>query len=132
MKDSIFAKMVSGEIPCHKVYEDEKTLAFLDIYPKLEGHVLIIPKVNPTEFVWDLDEDTYQSVMETSKKVALRLREVFGVKYVHQTIIGTDVPYAHVHIMPFSSPEELHIKQDMSLEPDHEQLAKLAEQLWFQ
>lgn len=132
MKDSIFAKMVSGEIPCHKVYEDEKTLAFLDIYPKLEGHVLIIPKVNPTEFVWDLDDNTYQAVMETSKKVALRLREVFGVKYVHQIIIGVHEPYAHVQVMPFDNPAQLQQEQDFNAKPDHEQLAKLAEQLWFQ
>lgn len=132
MKDSIFAKIVSGEIPCHKVYEDEKTLAFLDIYPKLEGHVLVIPKVKPTEFVWDLDDDTYQAVMETSKKVALRLRTVFGAKYVHQRIIGTDVPYAHVHIMPFNEPSELNQKQDFESEPDHEAIAKLAERLRFE
>lgn len=131
MKDSIFAKMVSGEIPCHKVYEDEKTLAFLDIYPKLEGHVLVIPKVHPTEFVWDLDDDTYHAVMATSKKVALRLRSVFGSKYVHQTIIGTDVPYAHVQIMPFNDPLELRQRQNHDAEPDHDALAKLADRLFF-
>ena len=131
MKDSIFAKMVSGEIPCHKVYEDEKTLAFLDIYPKLEGHVLVIPKVSPAEFVWDLDDDTYRAVMATSKKVALRLRSMFGSKYVHQTIVGTDVPYAHVQLIPFDHSDELHKKQTTSAEPDHKALAELAERIFF-
>lgn len=131
MKDSIFAKMVSGEIPCHKVYEDEKTLAFLDIYPKLEGHVLVIPKVSPAEFVWDLDDDTYRAVMATSKKVALRLRSVFGSKYVHQTIIGVHEPYSHVQLMPFNTTDELLKEQADSAEPDHKALAELAERIFF-
>ncbi len=133
MEDSIFTKIIKGEIPCHKIYEDEKTLAFLDIYPKNEGHTLVIPKVHPAEFVWDLDDDTYQSVMATAKKVALRLREVLPYQYVHQAVVGTDVPYAHVHLIPFATTSDLHgsAAADMSGEPDHGAFAALAEKLRF-
>lgn len=131
MEDTVFHKIVRGEIPCHKVYEDELTLAFMDAYPKNSGHVLVIPKVRPTEFVWDLDDDVYQAVMVTARKVALRLREVMPDPYVHQAVVGTDVPYAHVHIVPFTTTSDLHGSRDSSLEPDHAGLALMAEKIRF-
>lgn len=131
MENSIFAKIVSGEIPCHKVYEDDMTLAFLDVYPKNEGHVLVIPKVRPTEFIWDLDDDVYQAVMATVKKVGLRLREVMPHPYVHQAVVGTDVPYTHVHLVPFTTTKDLHTRQDMSRQPDNEALSAMAEKIRF-
>ena len=131
MQDSIFTKIVRGEITAHKIYEDEKTLAFLDIYPKNEGHTLIIPKVHPTEFVWDLDDDTYQALMNTARKVALRLREVLPYAYVHEAVVGTDVPYAHVHLIPFNETSQLHNPQRTDIEPDHAAFAALAKKLAF-
>jgi histidine triad (HIT) family protein len=128
MKDSIFAKIVKGEIPCHKIYEDDKVLAFLDVYPAQPGHTLVLPK-NGAEFVWDLADDDYDAVMSTSKKIALRLREVLGVKFVGQQVVGVDVPYAHVHLIPFNTVVEYKSPQDMSGEPDHEALAAMAEKL---
>ena len=126
---SLFTKIINGEIPSHKIYEDDKTFVFLDIYPVLEGHVLVIPKTQ-VEFVWDLDDEDYRALMATAKKVALRLREVTGAKYVHERVIGTDVPHAHVHLMPFNESSEL--KNDPSVdEPDHAALAALAEKLRF-
>lgn len=131
MEDSVFTKIIKGEIPSHKVYEDETTLAFLDIHPINEGHVLVIPK-KQVEFVWDLDDETYQAVMATSKKVALHLREVLKVPYISERIVGTDVPHAHVQIIPFVDPKELAREPDMNEEPDHEALAALAERLTLQ
>lgn len=131
MQNSVFAKIVSGEIPCHKVYEDDMTLAFMDVYPKNDGHVLVIPKVRPTEFIWDLDDDVYQAVMATAKKIALRLREVMPDPYVHQAVVGTDVPYTHVHLIPFTTTKDLHGRQDFDADPDHETLAKLAGKIRF-
>lgn len=131
MEDSIFTKIVNGEIPCHKIYEDEKTLAFLDIYPKNEGHTLVIPKVAPAEFVWDLNDDTYRALMDTTRKVALRLREVLPYKYVHEAIVGTDIPYAHTHLVPFDTTAQLHQPQRTDQEPNHSALAALAEKLRF-
>lgn len=130
MQDSIFAKIVAGEIPAHKVYEDDKTLAFLDVYPKNEGHVLVIPKVNPAEFIWQLDDDTYHAVMSTVKKVALRQLEVMPFEHIHQAVVGIDVPYAHVHVIPFNTTTDLAAEQPTD-EPDHELLASIAEKLRF-
>jgi|SRR3990167_4497338 len=127
---SIFAKIIRGEIPCHKVYEDDKTLAFLDIHPVQPGHTLVIPK-EQIEFVWDLPDDLYQSVMNTTKKVALRLREVSGKRYVSERIVGVDVPHAHVQLIPFNAVAELRAQQDMSSEPDHHALVEMAKKLAF-
>ncbi len=126
--DSIFNKIIKGEVPCHKVYEDDKTLAFLDIHPLLPGHTLVIPKLG-VEFVWDLPDEDYKAVMETARKVARRLREVTGLPYVHLSIVGTDVPHAHVHVVPFERSDDIHKEQDMNSEPDHAQLAELASRL---
>jgi histidine triad (HIT) family protein len=128
MSGSIFTKIIKGEIPSHKVYEDDKTLAFLDIHPLQPGHTLVIPKTE-VEFVWDLSDADYQAVMASVKKVALRLREVLGKKYVSERIVGVDVPHAHVQLIPFNDVGELKVEQDMTSEPDHSALAKLAEKL---
>lgn len=130
MQESIFTKIVNGEIPAHKVYEDELTLAFLDIHPVQPGHVLVIPK-QQIEFVWDLPDDLYQAVMATTKKVALRMRQVLPAPYVHERIVGIDVPHAHVQLIPFATTAQLRVQQDMSAEPDHEALAAMAEKLKF-
>ena len=130
MNDSIFTKIVNGEIPCHKIYEDELTLAFLDIHPLRPGHTLVIPK-QQIEFVWDLPDELYQAVMMTTKKVALRLRDVLPEKYIHERIVGIDVPHAHVQLIPFNHSIELTKQQDMTSEPDHQALSAMARQLSF-
>jgi histidine triad (HIT) family protein len=129
MQDSLFTKIINGEIPSHKVYEDEKTLAFLSIYPSVTGHTLVIPKVQ-VESLWDLDSDDYSAVMETTQKVALRLREVLSVERIGEKVIGLDVPHAHVHLIPFNSAEEYYAKETTD-EPNHDELAILAARLKF-
>lgn len=130
MEPSIFTKIINGEIPCHKVYEDDKTFAFLDIHPITEGHTLVIPK-KQVEFVWDLTEDDYHTLMVTVKKVALRLREVLPDHYIGERVVGVDVPHAHVHLLPFTKVSDLQTKQRFDEEPDHDSLAKLAAKLAF-
>ena len=130
MNDSIFTKIVNGEIPCHKIYEDELTLAFLDIHPLRPGHTLVIPK-QQIEYVWDLPDELYQAVMMTTKKVALRLRDVLPEKYIHERIVGIDVPHAHVQLIPFNHSIELTKQQDMTSEPDHQALSEMARKLSF-
>ncbi len=130
MNDSIFTKIIKGEIPSHKVYEDEQTLAFMDIHPVQPGHVLVIPK-KQVEFVWDLDEADYLALMRTVQKVARRIREVLPAPYVGQQIVGIDVPHAHVHLIPFHTVAEFRNSPDMSAEPDHAALADIAAQLAF-
>lgn len=129
MQDSLFTKIINGEIPSHKLYEDDHTYAFLDIHPLVPGHTLVIPK-KQVEFVWDLDDETYQQVMATTKKVARHLRQTLEVPYVGVQIVGVDVPHAHVQLIPFTNAAtEYHGHQDMTAEPDHAALAALAERL---
>jgi len=130
MQPSIFTKLVHGEIPSHKVYEDERTLAFLDIYAVIPGHTLVIPK-KQVEFVWDLDDADYDALRDTAKKVALRLRDILDTRYVGEKIIGVDVPHAHIHLIPFDDPADLHRANQQNAEPDHEALAAMAERLYF-
>jgi len=130
MTDSIFTKIIKGEIPCHKIYEDELTFAFLDIHPKTAGHTLIVPK-QQVEFLWELDDTTYQAVMATAQKVANRLKDVLGQPYVGEMVFGIDVPHAHVHVFPFATSEEFGHRPDMTAEPDHAALAEIAQQLAF-
>lgn len=130
MQESIFTKIIKGEIPSHKVYEDEHTFAFLDIHPVQPGHTLVIPK-KQVEFVWDLDDETYQNLMASVKKIALRLREALGVPYVGEQVVGTDVPHVHIHLIPFSTADEFRHRPDMQAEPNHETLAKIAQKVAF-
>lgn len=129
MQDSIFTKIIKGELPSHKVYEDEKTLAFLNIYPSVEGHTLVVPKVQVAS-LWDLSDEDYHAVMSTTKKVAKRLQEVLGTTYVGEKVIGLDIPHAHVHIVPFNTPKEYYAPETTD-EPDHAALAALAAELAF-
>jgi histidine triad (HIT) family protein len=128
MADSIFTKIIRGEIPCHKIYEDGKTLAFLDIHPSQPGHTLVIPKAQ-VDHVWDLTEEDYQALMATTKKVALHLRKKLPVRRVGVHVVGLDVPHAHIHLIPFNTTEEYRHVPDMDAEPDHAALAELAQKL---
>ena len=95
---SVFSKIVAGEIPCYKIYEDDKTLAFLDIAPETPGHTLVIPKVE-VDKVYELSDEDYQALWNTVRKVAKRMEEVLGARTLMK-VIGTDVPHAHVHLLP--------------------------------
>lgn len=129
---SIFTKIINGDIPSHKIYEDDRTYAFLDIHPTMDGHVLVVPK-NQVEFVWDLDDDDYAALMNTVKKVGVRVREVIGTKYVGQMVVGTDVPHAHVHILPFNQTSEMkRTLEGSTAEPNHAKLSEIAEMLRFE
>jgi histidine triad (HIT) family protein len=129
MSETIFNKIIDGTIPCHKVYEDDKTLAFLDINPVQPGHTLVIPK-SSAEFVWDLSPEDYSALMTTVQKVAQKIKSSLNVPYVGEKIVGVDVPYAHVHLIPFSTVDEYNQAQ-LNAEPDHEALAAMAKTLAF-
>jgi len=127
---SLFTKIINGEIPSHKIYEDDRTFAFLDIHPVQPGHVLIVPK-SQVEFLWDLPDEDYRAVMATAKKLAAHIRGTLGVPYVGVQVIGVDVPHAHVHLIPFREAVEFHNHPDMNAEPDHGALTRMAEELRF-
>ena len=96
---SIFTKIIQGEIPCYKIYEDDKTLAFLDIHPESKGHTLVIPKTE-VDKIYDLPDEDYDALMRTVKKLSKHMEEQLGTRTLLK-VIGTDVPHAHVHLIPY-------------------------------
>ena len=98
MEPSVFTKIINGEIPCYKIYEDDKTFAFLDIHPETKGHTLVIPK-HQVDKIYDLDDDDYTALMHTVKKLSKHMEEQLGTRILWK-VVGTDVPHAHVHLMP--------------------------------
>jgi len=128
MEPSIFTRIINGEIPCHKIYEDDKTIAFLDIHPAQPGHTLVVPKVQVDHFD-DLEDEDYQAVWATVKRIAKAQKKAFGRKRVGIHVVGLDVPHAHVHVVPFDTLAEYTTLPDPNLEPDQTKLAATAEQL---
>ena len=131
MQDSIFTKIIKGEIPCHKVYEDDKTLAFLDIHPIQPGMTLVVPKLQIENFA-DLPAEDYAALWQTVKKVAQHLQQAFpDKKRIGVQVEGLDVPHVHVKLIPINTGEEFRKAPDMSVEPDHTGLAEMAQKLAF-
>lgn len=130
MQDSIFTKIIKGEIPSHKIYEDDKNIAFLDLHPKQPGHVLVVSK-KQVDHIWDLPEEDYQALMSAVKKVGQRVREVLKPKRVGIQVEGLGVPHAHVHVFPFNSTPGFFSDPDLTAEPDHDVLDEMAKKLAF-
>jgi len=127
-KPSIFTQIINGEIPCHKVYEDEDFIVFLDIHPLHEGHTLLVPK-QQIDHIWDLPDDIYENLMKLSRQFANFLQIEIKSKRVGMVVEGFGVPHAHVHLIPIDSPDDLKQQQDMTKEPDHENLGKIAKRI---
>ena len=96
---SIFSKIIAGEIPSYKIYEDDKVLAFLDINPEVKGHTLVVPKVE-VDKIYDLSEEDWVALWAAVKKISAHMEEITGRRTLYK-VIGTDVPHAHVHLMPY-------------------------------
>lgn len=124
--DCLFCKIVAGEIPCHKVWEDGQHLAFLDIGPIREGHTLVIPKSHASE-LFELDDISYQSLLAASKTVAKRLKDVFQVPRIGVAVEGFAVDHVHIHLVPLTAGNQLN--PELAKPADHTELAKLAERL---
>jgi histidine triad (HIT) family protein len=122
---SLFSSIVAGEIPCHKVWEDERHLAFLDINPWTEGHTLVIPKIEH-EYLFSMPEADYLALHEAARKVAALLKERLGCRRVCSCVIGYEVPHVHIHLLPtnemadFAKPGTF----GMKVKPDLAALAK--------
>ena len=127
MAESIFSKIIRGEIPAEKVYEDENNVAFLTIQPIQPGHTLVVPK-KQIDHLWDLPDEDYQSLMEASKKVANRLREVIGKKRVGVKVEGFEVAHAHVHLIPMDTVAEYNSSPS---EASPDELKEIAKKLAF-
>lgn len=122
---SIFSKIIAGEIPCYKIYEDEKTLAFLDIHPETPGHTLVIPKVE-VDKLYELEMEDYLAVMKTVKKLASRMEKILGRRTLMK-VIGTDVPHAHVHLVSLDPDYQYGQVVEMTEEEMKEMQKKLTE-----
>ncbi len=130
-EQSIFTKIINGEIPCHKVYEDDSTIAFLTIDPVRDGHTLVVPKKQVDQYI-DLPDEEYDALWRTVKKVAAKIREVTGRERVGVVIKGVDVPHAHVHLIPFNEGESLREGGGAGNDVNHERLAEIAQSLYIQ
>lgn len=121
---SIFSKIVSGEIPCYKVAEDERHLAFLDIAPVAKGHVLVIPK-KETDYVFDMEDGELATLMAFAKKVAKALIKVCPAPKIGMSVVGLDVPHVHVHLIPIHGGTDMDFgKEKLKLEkPEMEAVA---------
>lgn len=121
---SVFTKIINGEIPCYKIYEDDKTFAFLDINPETKGHTLVVPKVE-VDKIYELSDEDYKALMDTVKKLSIHMEQVLGQRTLWK-VIGTDVPHAHVHLLPFDETWEHGKHVELTPEEFEEIRAKLA------
>lgn len=124
---SIFSRIVAGEIPCYKVYEDENHLAFLDISPLTMGHTLLIPK-RETDYLFDIDTPEYLKLMEVAKQVSAVIKKVCNCNRVGVAVIGLEVPHAHIHLIPINTMDDMNFSRP-KLNPEKEKLAEMAEKL---
>jgi len=121
---TIFTQIINGAIPCHRIYEDEKYLAFLDIRPVKKGHALVIPKTE-IDYVFDLDDAALSELMCVAKKVARKIKAVIPCRKVGVMVAGLEVPHAHIHLIPIDDVHDLNFAH--AHEVDQEELAALAQ-----
>ncbi len=115
---SIFTKIVKGEIPCYKIAEDENYLAFLDINPLQEGHTLVIPK-KEIDYIFDIDDELFAGLWNFAKKVGKAIETVVPCQRMGITVIGLEVPHAHIHLIPLKSMYDMDFKRPkLSFSPE--------------
>ena len=112
---SVFSKIVNGEIPCYKIDEDDKCLAFLDINPNSYGHTLCILK-KEVDYIFDLKHQDYISLMSFSKKIANAIKKSVSCKRIAMSVVGLEVPHVHVHLIPINKIEDLNFSNNLNLE----------------
>jgi histidine triad (HIT) family protein len=110
---SIFSKIVNGEISCYKIAEDDNFLAFLDVNPNAEGHTLCIPK-KEIDKIFDIEEELYIGLMQFSKKVAIALEKSVPCKRIGMSVIGLEVPHAHVHLIPLNEMDDIRFQKKVT------------------
>ncbi len=124
---SIFTKIIRGEIPCYKVAETEDCIAFLDALPLAKGHVLVVPKKEVNNY-FDLDDELFQKVNNLSKKVSHAIKKVISCERIGVSIIGLEVPHAHVHLVPINSISDLDFTKDR-IKLSSEEFKELADEI---
>ena len=124
---SIFTKIISGELPCHKLAEDDNYLAFLDISPLTPGHALVIPK-KEVDYIFDMDQPLLEGIMPFAGKVAKAIEKVVPCKRIGVTVIGLEVPHAHIHLIPMNKVSDMNFAKP-KMEISSEELADLAQKI---
>ncbi len=125
---SIFTKIVNGEIPCYRVAENEKFLAFLDITPVAKGHVLVIPK-QEIDYIFDIEDALLAEMIIFSKEVAIKMKKILPCKKIGVTVIGLEVPHAHIHLVPMDKLDDMNFAKP-KLSFAHSEMEELANQLY--
>ncbi|MDG1175341.1 MAG: HIT family protein [Flavobacteriales bacterium] len=124
---TIFTKIIEGEIPCYKIAEDDKFLAFLDISPLAKGHTLVIPKVE-IDYIFDVEDNVLGQMIVFAKKVALKVEKAIPCERIGVSIIGLEVPHAHIHLVPMNTADDVNFtraKLSLSKEEMLDVLAKI-------
>ena len=111
---SIFTKIIKGESPCYKIAEDENFLAFLDVNPNAKGHTLCIPK-QEIDKIFEMEDDLYLGLMQFSKKIAIALKKTVPCKRIGMSVIGLEVPHAHVHLIPLKEMDNMRFQNKVSM-----------------
>jgi histidine triad (HIT) family protein len=124
---SIFSKIVSGELPAHKIAENDEFLAFLDIMPLKEGHTLVIPK-KETDYIFDIDDKTLGEMMIFAKEVSIKIKAAFPCNRVGVSVIGVEVPHAHIHLIPINNVDDMNFSKP-KLQISTERLAEIADKI---
>ena len=123
---SIFSKIISKEIPCYKIAENQDFIAFLDINPNSLGHTLCVPKIEVDNFL-DLEKKSYDKLMSFSRNVALAIKQIVPCKRIGMSLIGLEVPHVHVHLIPISNMKDMQFIKKIKL--NHSQFDSLAKEI---
>lgn len=124
---SVFSKIINGEIPSYKVCENEQFYSFLDINPMAEGHVLIVPKVE-VDYLFDLDDNLLAEMIIFAKHVAKGLQQAVPCKRVGMMVVGTEVPHAHIHLIPINKESDMNLANP-KLKPSKEDFELIAQKI---
>ena len=108
---SIFSKIVSQEIPCYRIAENDEFLAFLDVNPIVHGHTLVIPKIE-IDYIFDIDDDQLQRMILFAKEVATKIKKNMPCKRIGVSVIGLEVPHAHIHLIPINSIDDMNFSKE--------------------
>jgi histidine triad (HIT) family protein len=121
---SIFSKIISGEIPCYKITENDKFLAFLDVFPLVEGHVLVVPKIE-TDYIFDMEDKDLSEMIVYAKNVSKALKKSITCKRIGIAVIGLEVPHAHIHLVPLNTVGDINFEKP-KLKPSSVELENIA------
>jgi histidine triad (HIT) family protein len=124
---TIFSKIINGEIPSYKIAENDKFFAFLDVFPLVHGHLLVVPK-KETDYIFDINDSDLSEMIVFAKKIAIALKLVVPCKRIGMSVIGLEVPHAHIHLVPMNTANDLNFTQP-KIKPTEQELSEMAQKI---